>query len=543
MRARPGAAAIPWRADRINHSAVPPAADRYILAIDMGSGSAKAAIVSSAGEIVASGFGTIRTIVTADGGVEQDPEDYWLAVRSAAKTALAATEIPRERIIAVACTTQWAVTIPVDAEGRALMNAISWMDTRGGKYNRGLSDGWPRLQGYGLAKALKWIRISGGAPLKSGNDGLAHVQFIRNERPAIYARTHKFLEPMDYLNLRLTGNFAASFATMYTYWATDNRDPNRIDYSPALLKISNLERAKLPDLLPVDHILGTLTPEVAEDFGLARETRVVMGSCDLQSATIGAGAIDDFDGYFYIGTTSWMSCHVPAKKTDPVHMLATMPAALPGRYIVTAEQGIAGRCLEFLKDILFPGGGAEAFTEMNAIAAAIRPGSDGLIFTPWLGGVLAPSDDPATRSAFFNQTIRTTRGHYVRAVMEGIAFNLRWLKDYVEKFIGHPFRALTFIGGGATSDLWCQILADILGCPIRQVANPRNANAVGAAMTAFAALGEIKPREIPALVKIAHVYDPSGENRKLYDARFREFMQIYRRNRPIYRRLNSGSSS
>ncbi|MGB6554426.1 MAG: FGGY-family carbohydrate kinase, partial [Candidatus Binataceae bacterium] len=109
----------------------------------------------------------------------------------------------------------------------------------------------------------------------------------------------------------------------------------------------------------------------------------------------------------------------------------------------------------------------------------------------------------------------------------------------VEKFIGHPFRALTFIGGGATSDLWCQILADILGCPIRQLANPRNANAFGAAMAAFAALGEIKSTGIPALVKIAHVYDPAEENRKLYDARFREFMQIYRRNRAIYRRLNS----
>jgi xylulokinase len=522
---------------------MPSAADRYVLAIDMGSGSVKAAVVSSAGEVVASSFGTIHTMVSSDSGVEQDPEEYWSAVRSAAKDALEATEIPRERILAVACTTQWAVTIAVDEEGRALMNAVSWMDTRGGKYNRALSDGWPRLQGYGLAKALKWIRISGGAPLKSGNDGLGHIQFIRNERPAIYARTHKFLEPMDYLNLRLTGHFAASFATMYTYWATDNRDPNRIDYSPALLKISNLERAKLPDLFPVDHVLGTLKPEVADDLGLARETRVVMGSCDLQSATIGAGAIDDFDGYFYIGTTSWMSCHVPGKKTDPVHMLATMPAALPGRYIVTAEQGIAGRCLEFLKEILFPGGGAEAFAEMNAIAAAIPPGSDRLIFTPWLGGVLAPSDDPATRSAFFNQTVRTTRGHYVRAVMEGIAFNLRWLKGYVEKFIGHPFQALTFIGGGATSDLWCQILADILECPIRQMANPRNANAVGAAMAAFAALGELKPREIPVLVKIAHVYDPSRENRKLYEARFREFMQIYRRNRPIYRRLNSEGSA
>ncbi|MGH7780820.1 MAG: xylulokinase [Candidatus Binataceae bacterium] len=517
--------------------------DRYVLAIDMGSGSAKVAVVSSAGAVVASGLGAIRTIFYEDGGVEQDPEEYWSAVCLAAKTALGTCEVPRDRIIAVACTTQWAVTIPVDENGRALMNAVSWMDTRGEKYNRALSRGWPRIQGYGLAKALKWIRIAGGAPLPSGGDGLGHIQFIRNERPEIYARTHKFLEPMDYLNLRLTGRFAASFASMFTYWATDNRDPNRIDYSPALLKLSNLERPKLPDLFPGNHELGTLTPEAADDLGLARETRVVMGSCDLQAATIGAGAIEDFDGYIYIGTSSWMSCHLPAKKTDPVHMLSSMPSALPSRYIVTAEQGIAGRCFEFLKEILYPGGGAEPLAEMNGLAAAIRPGSDGLIFTPWLGGVLAPSEDSATRSAFFNQTMRTTRGHYVRAVMEGIAFNLRWLKGYVEKFIGHQFRSLAFIGGGAASDLWCQIQADILGCPIRQVANPRGANAVGAALAAFVAMGEIKPSEISALVKIARVYDPAPENRKLYDARFREFMQIYRRNRAIYRRLNAEASA
>ncbi len=420
------------------------------------------------------------------------------------------------------------------------MNAVSWMDTRGGKYNRALSTGWPRIQGYGLAKALKWVRLSGGAPVASGADGLGHIQFIRNERPEIYARTHKFLEPMDYLNLRLTGQIAASFATMFTYWATDNRNPNRIEYSPALLKISNLERAKLPDLFPVNHVLGTLTPDVADELGLKRDTRVVMGSCDLQAATIGAGTVEDFDGYFYIGTTSWISCHLPAKRTDPVHMLSSMPAAIPGRYIVTAEQGVAGRCLEFLKDILFPGAGAEAYAEMNVLAAAISPGSDGLIFTPWLGGVMAPAGDLATRSAFFNQNLRTTRGHYARAVMEGIAFNLRWLKGYVEKFIGHPFERLAFIGGGATSNLWCQIQADILGCQVRQVANPRNANAVGAAMAAFAALGEIQTREIPALVKIERVYDPIPGNRKLYETRFREFMQIYRRNRAIYRRLNAG---
>ncbi|HVA80400.1 MAG TPA: FGGY-family carbohydrate kinase [Candidatus Binataceae bacterium] len=274
---------------------------------------------------------------------------------------------------------------------------------------------------------------------------------------------------------------------------------------------------------------------------LAGEDSRRMGSCDLQSAAIGAGAVEDFDGFFYFGTTSWMSCHIPATKTDPVHMLSSMPAALPGRYVVTAEQGVAGQCLEFLKDILYPDSGpdSEPYAEMNQLPAAILPGGEGLILTPWLRGVLAPSEESNTRDAFFNQTIHTTRGHYVRGAMEGIAFKLRRLKGNLARFIGHPCQMLGFIGGGATPDLWCQILADILNCPVRQVAGPRNATALGAAMAAFAALGEIKYGEIPARVGIARVYDPRPENRKPYDPRFREFMEIYRRNLQIYRRLNA----
>ncbi len=517
---------------------------KYVLAIDMGSSSAKVAVVSSAGDVVASALRQTTTKIIAAGAVEHDPEEWWRAVCDAAKEAIAVSRVPVQQIIAVACTTLWAVTVAVDEGGVAIGNAISWMDTRGAKYNRAIAGGWPRVQGYGLFKLLKWLRFTGGAPVQSGVDGLGHILFIKNERPEVYARTFKFLEPMDYLNLRLTGQLAASYATMFTYWLTDTRNPNKIDYVPELLAMTGVDRAKLPDLRPVNAVLGTIKPEVAADLGLSPSTRVVMGSCDGHAATLGAGAVRDYEGYFYVGTSSWMSCHVPAKKTDPLHMLTAMPAALPGRYMVSAEQGAAGRSLEFLKDILYPTGAdspIDVYGDMNRLAAEVAPGSDGLIYTPWINGVLAPHEDASTRSAFFNQTARTTRGHYVRAVMEGVAYNLRWLKGHVEKFIGRRFEQLNFIGGGASSDLWCQIQADVLGCTVRQVANPRNANAVGAAMAAFAALGEIAVEEISPRVKIAAEYRPIEINRRIYDRQFREFLEFYKRNRAIYRRLNAAA--
>ncbi len=520
---------------------------RCVLAIDLGSGSAKVALVSQRGEVLAAAMRPTETVLLPGGGAEQDPDQWWSAVTGAARAVLAEAALPPAQILAVVCTTQWAVTVPVDAQGNALTRAISWMDSRGGVYSRAAVDGHLTVEGYDVFKLRKWLRLTGGAPVLAGIDGLGHILYLKHARPDVYRATYKFLEPMDYLNLRLTGRFAASYGTIYPYWVTDNRDPLHVDYVPALLRLAGVEREQMPDLLPVDAVLGTLKPEVAAELGLLATTRVMMGSCDGHAATVGAGAVRDFRGYFSVGTTSWLSCHVPAQKTDVLHKLTTMPAALPGRYMVVAEQGTAGGCLEFLKNsILFPSNGApppaEVYAEMDRAAGGVRPGSDGLIFTPWIDGVLSPAADALTRSAFFNQSARTTRAHYVRAVMEGVAYNLRWLRGHVEKFVGRPFPELRFIGGAALSPVWCQILADVLSCPVHQVANPRNANAVGAALTALVSLGEIALGDVEGLVKVAAVYDPIESNRRIYDRQFEEFLAFYRAMKPIYRRLNAAQS-
>jgi xylulokinase len=521
------------------------ATERCVLAIDLGSGSAKVALVSKGAEVIASANRPIRTELLPGGGAEQDPHAWWAAIVDGARAVLREAALPAECVVAIRCVTQWAVTVPVDAEGRALANALSWLDVRGGPHSRRITSGLLRVAGYDALKLWRWVRLTGAAPARTGGDGLGHILYLQHERPDLYAKTHKFLEPMDYLNLRLTGRFAASYGTIFPYWLTDNRDPTRIRYDERLLRMAGIDREKLPDLVPVDAVVGGLRPEVAAELGLRPQTPVLAGACDGPAATIGAGAVNDYEGYFYIGTTSWLSCHVPAKKTALRHLLSTMPAVLPGRYMVMAEQGVAGRCLEFLKDaLLYPRGepGIEepgnVWEVLDARARGVAPGSDGLLFTPWINGVLAPVGDGTTRSAFFNQSLRTTRGHYVRAVMEGVAYNLRWLRGAVEQFVGRPFPELRFIGGGAVSETWCGILADVLGTPIRQIESPRFANAVGGALAAFAALGEIRVEEIPSLVRTAAVHEPDPAHRPLYDELFAEFLELYRRMKPIYRRLN-----
>lgn len=519
----------------------------FILAIDLGTSAVKTTLVSSTGEALAVQTRPIETRLLPGGGAEQDPAQWWAATTDAARATLAAVPGAAARTLAVACTTQWAVTVPVDRHGMPLGPAISWMDSRGAPYVRQVVAGWPRIMGYQLYKLWTWIRLTGGCPSRAGVDGFAHILFLKHERPALYRAAYKFVEPMDYLNARLTGRVVASFGTMFPYWLTDNRNPHRIAYHPRLLAWSGIDPEKLPLLLPVGSVVGEVKSDVAEDWGLRVGTQVVTGSCDGQSAAIGAGAVRDFEAYFYVGSTAWMSCHVPRKKTDIRYMLTTMPAALPGRYVVMAEQGMAGRFLEVVKDnLLLPPSDpsvacpSDPYAYLDGLARQVAAGSEGLLFTPWVNGILVPADDPFTRSTLANFSHRTTRAHVVRAVLEGVALNVRWLRDHVERFVGRRFPRLRFIGGGAVSDLWCQIFADVLGVPIERVAAPRAANAVGAALAAFVALGRHTLDDAERAVQVDRTFTPSSAETRVYDELYAEFLRLYRRLKPAYRRWNRG---
>jgi xylulokinase len=339
---------------------------------------------------------------------------------------------------------------------------------------------------------------------------------------------------------------AASFNSIVLHWLTDNRDINKISYNDPLIKISTLDRAKLPPLRPANSVLGALSPELAREWGLREDVQVVMGSPDIHSAAVGSGAVRDYETHLYIGTSSWLTCHVPFKKTDILHSLAALPSAIPGRYLLTDEQEMAGACLQFLRDnIIFhddelsngekPG---NAYKLFDRIAERTPAGSERLIFTPWLYGERAPVDDHLVRGGFFNQSLNTTREHMVRAVFEGVAYNSRWLLKYVEQFIKHPVEAINFVGGGAKSGIWCQIHADILNRPIRQMKDPIEVNVRGAALLASAALGYLGYEEIASCVQVANTYSPNPDHRKLYDELFAEFIAIYENNKKICARLN-----
>jgi xylulokinase len=523
--------------------------ERSVLAIDLGSGGPKVAVVTERGEILANARSSVSTLFVDGGGAEQDPRDWWRTVDRAVRTVLSHAQVDRGRIVAVSCTGQWSVTAPVDSGGQPLMNAVHWTDSRGAPDTQALTDGLIKIDGYGVRRLLRWIQITGAVPTHAGADSLAHILFLKRARPDIYARTHKLLEPMDFLNLRLTGRFSASYATVFPYLLTDNRDVNHVHYHEGLLRLAAVDREKLPDLVPVDAVLGTLQPEIAAAWKLPPATQVVCGTTDNQTAALGAGSIDDAVGYISVGTTSWLSCHIPFKKCNLLRAIATMPSAIPGRNIVVAEQGAAGRCLEAVierllcadRNWLLDGERSSVYAELFEEAAAVRPGCDGLLFLPWLNGSGPPAADGRVRGGFINQTLRTGRAEAVRAVMEGIAFNLGWLLPHVETFVGRKFETVRMVGGAAESDLWCQIFADIFDRPIHRVASPRLATVRGGALHALMSLGIRRRDEISSLVPISAVFEPNPRNRKVYRELSSAFVKCYKRMRGVFAMLNGTS--
>jgi xylulokinase len=521
-------------------------AENVILAVDLGTSGVKAALITVHGRVLGWESEPLSLLITPDGGAEQSPDEWWRAFLSASRRLLARNLSPGSAIRAVCCSTQGEGTLPVDKDGNALMNCILWMDMRGAPYLKKQFKGWINVTGAGLLHTLRWIRLTGGMPSLTGKDPASHMLLVRDKFPDVYARTYRFLNVLDYMNLRLTGRFAATFDSILTSWVTDNRDPDRIHYADGLVRDSGIDADKFPEIVPCTAVLGGLKADVAEALGLTTDVQVVAGSIDNTAAAIGAGAVEDFLPHLYIGTSSWLAAHVPFKKTDVLASLASLPCTVPQRYLLTALQATAGGNLTFLRDnilyhkdeLLVEEDVPDVFKIMDRIASRVPAGSNGVIYTPWIWGERAPVDDRTLRAGLYNLSLHNTRADIIRAFFEGVAFNTRWLLEPFEKFIGRKVEKIHLVGGGGNSDVWCQIFADVLNVEIRQVQEPIQANARGAAWIAAVGLGEIAFSDVPGLVEFERTYAPTADNREIYDERFAVFTQIYKQMKGIYHRLN-----
>ncbi len=516
--------------------------DRFVLAVDLGTGGPKVGLVSTRGEIAWWDHRPVQTRWGPGGAATQDAEEWWRLVGECTRAGLAACGLSGAEVVAVAVTGQWASTVPVDANGVPVGECVMWMDSRGRELSRAVVGG--PVSGYDPVALATWVHRTGGVPSTNGDDPLGHLLFLEREQPAVARRARWYLEPVDYLTMRFTGVPAASHMSMTAAWITDNRRLDVLAYDPKLVRLSGVTAAKLPPLVTSGTVVGPVQPSVAAELGISAGAQVVTGLPDLHGSTIGSGFVGPYETHLSIGTTAWIGCPLPEKKTDVIRQLAAVPGLgrLGGApYLLGNNQESAGRCLQWFRDTVAGGvsGSPASYAEITELAATAPAGSHGVIFTPWLAGERSPVDDRSARGGFHNVSVTTTTADLARAVLEGVAFNARWLLAAAEHFTGRRLGPIRVLGGGAQSQLWCQIVADVCDRTVERVAEPFLCGLRGAALAGALALGDVERGELGGLVPLDGTFCPDAANRAVYDRLFAEFPRLYRAERGMFHRLDS----
>jgi xylulokinase len=491
------------------------------LAIDLGTTACKASVIAIDGRVLGSGLARIPVTFGSDGAAEQDAEVVWSLTLDACRAAV--TEAGAEAaasIGAVCVASQWSSVVPVDANGDPVAALHMWFDGRG----HDLTD--VLLPDARCEAALRWADIHGFTPGTS----LRHILWFQSQ-PEIHARAAAYLEPMDYLNARFTGIIAATANSSMPLGLTDNRRLGSSEWSPELIERAGVDRSRLPELVPSLSVLGPIRPQVADSLGIPRGVDVVTGANDSIAAGFGAGALEPGKAAIMMGTTGVLIAHHAARYVDPERFIVTMPSALDDRYYVVAEGGLGGKLIELALAEVFGDDavdGGEAFDRMLAAAADSTPGASGVLFLPWVFGSGSPALDRRHRGALLGLSLATSTADVARAMLEGISMQMRWLADEVEQAIGADFGAIRFVGGGAQSDLWSAIMADVLGRPVEQVDNPRHANARGAGFMAFVATELLSLDELDALVPVKATFEPTAATADLYTERLGVVRDLHR---------------
>jgi len=503
----------------------------WAVGIDIGTTNVKVALAGADGTLVASAHRALST--TRDGDVaEQDAEVTWQRLVDAVREITDAHPTEAAGVTAIGVCTQYSSIVPIDAHGKPVAPMVMWQDLRGTDHSFDIltrdEDAF-----------MLWIERH-GIPTVGGGLSLAHILHLQLDRPDVHARTTAYVEAMDYITARTTGRITSSQHSVFMYQLCDNRTLGATAYDDDLVKLSGVDPSRLPPLVPIEHAVGTLLPDVAAELGLPDTAMVYAGLNDTATLAIATGAFTPGRAGLGIGTTTVFVDEVVDFRVDLEHQMISMPGPFSDRYMVWAENGMAGKLLEHvLQNIVYSTDELgdhtvdDAFARLDAVLRATQPGAGGVLFLPFLNGSLAPGPAGNMRGGFVHMSLDTTRRDMVRAVVEGIAHNIGWLLPHVETFTGNHIDEVAFSGGAARSQPWCQILADIVDRPIAALHAPDRAVARATALLALQRQGELTRDDLNTLVTIDARYKPATEHREQYAARQVQFEAAFTALLPI----------
>lgn len=459
-----------------------------ILAADFGTTGVKIGVVDAEFHLLATAVEPYPLALSEGGCAEQNPEDWWQAFCRATRRLTKKHPQLAPRIGSLVFAAQMCGVICADDAGTPLRPCLVWLDKRSAGLAGALVGGFPQVQGYQLAKLLRWIRIANGAPSKNGMDPTSKMLWIKANEPDIYQKTTRFLDVRDWLAHRATGVFSTTADSANLTWMMDTR-PGREGWSERLSQRVGLPLSKMPPIVDGCAVLGLLTTNSSQDLGLPTSVKLVAGGGDVTATALGSGAVEDGALHLCISSSSWVSGFFPKRILSVSNAYATITSSPSFRPLLVATQENAGSALAWLCQMIE--GTADVTSEqLNDFYSDIGEiQSRDPMFLPWLAGERVPVDDDRLRGAFFGLSLHHDRNAMKRAAIEGVAMNSRWAYAKVIRTPGAITSGpLRLVGGGAQNPHLAQTLANVLNREI-SVGNPQFTGVLGAATMAAPAMG------------------------------------------------------
>ena len=493
----------------------------YLLGIDIGTTGARALLVSEKGVVVAGATEEYPLYTPEPMWAEQDPLDWWRATLDAVRRVLGTPGVKPDEIKGIGLTGQMHGVVLLDEKNEVLRPSLIWCDQRSQAQCDWITE---RVGAERLIELTCNPALTGFSAPK--------LLWVRDHEPAIFEQAKKFLLPKDYIRFKLTGEFASEVSDAS---GTSLFDVRQRKWSDEVLHDLELDRSLLPDVYESVVVSGRVSRETARLLGLPENTPVVGGGGDQAAGAVGNGVVEPGIVSSTIGSSGVVFAFTEQPRLDPKGRMQSFCHAVPGKWHVMGVTQGAGLSLRWFRDqcggaeiLVGSYAGVDPYELLIKEAARAEPGCEGLLFLPYLMGERAPHLDPNAKGVFFGLTGRHIRAHMIRAIMEGVAFSLRDSLEIIQQEMEIPVTQVRASGGGARSELWRQIQADIFGTEIVTI-NSSEGPAYGAALLAAVGAGFYDTVEDACrnAIRIVERVEPLADNVALYADYYGIYRDLY----------------
>lgn len=497
---------------------------QYLLGIDIGTSACKIALFNKEGDLINSKSENYPVYYPKEGWAEQNPDEWWDAVCKGIKTLIKESKISPKEIAGIGVDGQSWSAIPMDKNGKVLYNTPIWMDTRAEEICQEVIRKIPEEEIFAVS----------GNPFKPSYT-TPKILWYKKEKPEMYKKIYKILQSNSFIVYKLTNKFTQDISQGYGLHCFNMHTGQ---WDEEMCERLGIPMSFLPEIYPCHKVVGTITEQGAKETGLIKGTPVVAGGLDASCGTLGAGVIHPGETQEQGGQAGGMSICTDTYHADMRLILSYH--VVPDKWLLQGGTVGGGGVMRWLEAQLGDYeklqksiNGKSALDQFNEIAREVEPGSDGLIFLPYMAGERSPIWDPKAKGVYYGLDFSKTKGHFIRSAMEGVAYSLKHNLD-VAKEAGADVEVMKAIGGSANSKLWTQIKADVTGkkivVPYSDAATP-----LGACILAGIGVGMYESFEeaVALTVKETRIHEPNFANEAVYNKNFKKYLKIYEQLKPV----------